>query len=475
MSSKKDIELTPSLRASIRDAVWFSIMLGAGESYFGAFGVYLGGSAYQIGILATLPMFLGSLSQLVGVMLMARYGSRRKLIVHAVRLQSLIWIPLSLIAFFVAEEARVDLLIVLVGFYYVLGNLAAPVWNSLIGDLVPIDRRGEFFGLRNRKSGYFVVLALAIAGVLLEAFERLEQAPFAFLIIFLFSGYARYRSSLWLAKHEDPPFEQRAEDHFSLFKFLTNSVRSNFARFVFSYAAINFAVFLAGPYFLMYMLQDLKMGLGQVMLVIAAQLVVQFGVMQNWGVICDQVGNKRVLTVCGLGIAVIPFLWLLSTNFYFILVVQAYSGLVWAGVNLAAFNFLFDAVTPPKRARCTAYMNVINGVSILLGALFGAWLIGIIASGNFQVSTLDGIASNYLVIFVISGVVRLIAFVFLAYSFRDVREVESLSTKDMLFRAANVRAFSGMRFEVFSGWSRKKDKSRDKLLYKEREDFDERE
>jgi len=448
--------LSPTLNASVRDAIWFSVMLGAGESYFGAFGVYLGGSPYQIGVLATLPMLLGAFSQLLGVALMSRFPSRRTLIVSMVRLQSLVWIPLAILVFAVPEGFRVNLLIALVGIYFILGNVAAPVWNSLIGDLVPAEGRGEFFGLRNRKSGYIVVLSLVLGGVLLEGSERIGAAEFAFAAIFLVSGFARFRSALWLSRHDDPPFVSRAEDHFSLLKFLRNSFRSNFARFVYAYGAVNFAVFLAGPYFLMYMLQDLGWSFGQLMFAIACQLIVQFAVMQNWGGICDLVGNKRVLSVCGLGLTIIPFLWLVSSNFYFILLVQAYSGLVWAGFNLSAFNFLFDAVTPPKRARCTAYMNLINGIFVFLGAVVGAWVLELLLVGPHQISTLSGTESNYLMIFLISGIVRLFAVMLIVRSFQDVRLVGSLSTREMFFRAANVRAFSGFRFEVLSGWSRRK-------------------
>ncbi len=41
-------------------------------------------------------------------------------------------------------------------------------------------------------------------------------------------------------------------------------------------------------------------------------------------------------------------------------------------------NFLLDAVSPPKRARCTAYLNLIQSFGILVGGVAGSIMINYI-------------------------------------------------------------------------------------------------
>ena len=45
---------------SIRDSVYFGLMVGLGETYFAAFGMSLGMHDIAIGLITTLPILLGS-------------------------------------------------------------------------------------------------------------------------------------------------------------------------------------------------------------------------------------------------------------------------------------------------------------------------------------------------------------------------------------------------------------------------------
>lgn len=443
-------ELSPSLLASVRDAMWFSVMLGAAESYFSAYGAFLGGSAFQIGVLATLPVLLGSMSQLLSLYLLGSGAGRRSRIVVGARVQALVLIPIALLYVLPLDTGfRVTALIMLVTLYFVAGNVVAPIWNSLIGDLVPPTRRGEFFGYRNRSAGFVTVLVFIASGVLLSLGQSHGIIAFIFPGLFLIGAFARFISSRYLQEHEDPPFEQKQDDDFSFWSFIRKGRRSNFLRFVVFIATTNFAVFVSAPYFVLYMLRVLHWSLGEYMVAVAVQLVTQFLFMQHWGTLSDQFGNKKVLTLSSLGLAVIPFFWGVSGNFYFLLVVQAYSGIVWAGFNLASFNFLFDAVSPSKRARCTAFMSCINGVFVFLGAMVGAQALGLFVRHELGIGPLlDGSSSPYLSVFLLSSILRLGAVLLLGRAFDDVREVDKISHAALLYRVASVRAWAGPRLEV---------------------------
>lgn len=407
-------------------------MIGAGEAYLSALGVFLGGSSFQIACLAAIPPLLGATAQILGARLQG-FGRRRVIVVFAA-LQAITW-------FFIASLPAVDggvwALVLLATFYHAFGNAGAPAWNSLIGDLVPESIRGQYFGFRNKRSGLGTLIAMFCAGVFLHYAP--DQVGFSSICIF--AGVSRLVSAYYLSKYEDLPFQSKESDYFSFFDFIKRAPNSNFAKFVFFFGIMNGAVVVGGPFIPLYLLNDLKVSYLSYMFLIGGQLVTQVLTMQHWGVLTDKFGNKKILNISAIGLSIIPFMWLVDSSFYYLLSVQVYAGFVWAGFNLAASNFIFDAVSPAKRGRCAAYTALVNAIFVFGGAMLG----------SLVVSLSEGInGSVYMIALGVSGVLRLTtAFVFLP-KFKEVREVESISHKDLLFRLTAVRPFSGGFFSIFS-------------------------
>ena len=53
-----------TLRYSICDGVGYAVMVGAAETYFVPYAIFLGTDNFVLGLLVALPMCLGSLSQI---------------------------------------------------------------------------------------------------------------------------------------------------------------------------------------------------------------------------------------------------------------------------------------------------------------------------------------------------------------------------------------------------------------------------
>ena len=62
-------EIDRSLHHSVKDGVAYSVMTGAGETYFSAFAVLLKATPGQISLLAALPQLTASVAQLVSAWL----------------------------------------------------------------------------------------------------------------------------------------------------------------------------------------------------------------------------------------------------------------------------------------------------------------------------------------------------------------------------------------------------------------------
>ena len=60
---RKTHNIRSSLKTSTIEGSWWAVMYGSVETYFGAFFEFLKYSSYEISILSTLPLFIGSIFQ----------------------------------------------------------------------------------------------------------------------------------------------------------------------------------------------------------------------------------------------------------------------------------------------------------------------------------------------------------------------------------------------------------------------------
>lgn len=448
----KILQHTPydsSLRASIRDGIWFSVMLGAAESYLSVLAIFLGGTPLQIALIATLPPLIGALTQLGGVKLMERGIARKVVVVRGAYAQAFSWLLIMVLISALEGSPAVWGLLACATIYHCVGNCITPAWNSLIGDLVPTEIRGRYFGYRNWWVGLFTLVSLLLAGICLHFARNEGSEVLGFQLLCLVGFAARSRSAQWLARHSDPSHGTATAHRFTFFQFLRRLPRANFARFVVFFAAMNAAVSIAGPFFSLYMLRELGMNYVLFTVISATQLFFQFVTMQWWGYFADIYGNRKLLVLCASGLCLSPFLWLLGTHPLWLVCIQAYAGTVWAGYNLAAFGFLFDAVTPPKRARCAAFMGVINAAFVFLGALLGG-------AAVYTTSTIDGVFDSvYLNVFLLSCIARTVVAIVLLPTFQEVRAVTPFALREVGVRIASIRPSAGASFSFISSSARR--------------------
>jgi len=395
-------ERKKSLNLSIVEASTWSVMYGFGETYITAFAVALKATSQQIGFLASFPRFLAALFQLHAAKVTDQSESRKKITIISVFLQALMFLPILLIPF-LFDNNKIFVLTILFSLYWIFGQFAGPAWSSWMGDLVKEKERGSYFGKRNRIAGFVSFISVLIAGLTLQFFSNISIF-LGFGILFGVAVVARLFSVYFLTKIYEPPYKNSNEDQFSFAQYVKKLPNTNYGKFVIYFSLLTFSAQIAAPFLTVFMLRDLSFSYATYTILISASSIATFMSMAYWGKHIDEFGNKKVLTITGLLIAIIPFLWLVSQSPYYLIIVQGFAGFGWAGFNLAAFNFLFDTVKPAKRTRCVAYQNVLLGTSIFIGASLGGSLTKILPDPQILVSNLQ-----YL--FIISGVLRLGSFV----------------------------------------------------------------
>jgi MFS family permease len=178
------------------------------------------------------------------------------------------------------------------------------------------------------------------------------------------------------------------------------------------------------------MLRDLKFSYLTYTILITAVAATSLLTIDRWGNRADKVGNLKVLRFTSFFIASIPLWWILNQNPLYLILIQIFSGFAWAGFNLCATNFIYDAVSASKRIRCIAYFNVFNGTSLCLGAIIGGYLVNHLPSTfGFQILSL----------FLISGILRLLVVFYFSGKIREVREVHQISSRDLFYSVVGLK------------------------------------
>jgi MFS family permease len=429
-----------SLDASIKDGASYSVMMGLGEAYVGACAVFLGASDSLVALIGTVPLFLGSWAQVMTPRLIDRSGVRRRWYMIGSLVQALTWIPMTASLF--APKA-VGAWLLMVGFvlYFAAVQFTVPPWLSTMGDLVPPATRGRYFGRRTAIGISLQFLAGVLGGEGLSVFKQDGREALGYAIIFTAAFLARWSSIYFLAKMAEPPYVPREDEAFTLWQFLRRLPKSNFAKFAVFVACLMASAQFVGCLFNIYWLRTLRYPYWwQYTACINSILVVQVPALIFWGRAADRFGNKRVLAVTSIGITVLPALWLISTHIVLAILLQLWSGFFWSGFNQSVQNFLLDAVSPPKRTRCTAYLNLIQNFGLLVGGVAGSIAI------NFMPAHLGPFRWDYpfWTMLGVSFLLRAATILTFLPRFREVRDVPKIGVAEMLYTAGRETAESAV-------------------------------
>ncbi len=452
--------ISKTLSYSIKDGAGSSTMVGFGEFYLSAFAVLIAASAFQISFLAAFPILIASLLGLFAVKLTNIIDSRKKIVLVAFAFQVLVWPSIVLLSYLFRS---VWLLIALATIYFTMKGIVAPAWASWIGDIVSDNKRGKFFGKRNRVAGAGTFFSVIIGGFILHSIESIDPA-YGFFALFSLAFIGGLVSWYYTSKEFEPIVKVREPKEFGFKKFLLNIHKNNFGIFTLFISLMHFAVWLVAPIFIIYWLKVLEFSYLQYMVIIAAASISGFITITYWGASADYYGNKQILKASGIIISIVPAFWYLTrffdpeTTFSIGIILQLILGFAWAGFNLSTSNFIFDSINIENRVRAFAYFNALKGSAIFIGSMIG----GIIASFNLSHPLLQKIfPTTFFLVLLISCLLRLIIHLIFMKRLQEVKIVEK-QARFMHFAA--VMPIQGIIFDSVVGMNRTIKRFKDHLL-----------
>jgi MFS family permease len=383
------------LRAIVADGVFFSAMVGVGETYVPAFALAAGLGEVVAGLVATLPMLAGAIFQLATPWGVRRMRSYRRWVVTCACLQALSFVPLVVGA--VLGKIGLPWLAASTMAYWGFGMATSPAWNAWVTTLVPREARARFFANRARICQASLFATVLTGGLLLH-WGRGEQTGLAiFGLLFAIALCARSVSAWFLGRQSELP--GLAERHQTLRPAaMLESIRMAGSGRVLVYLLVMQAVVnVASPFFTPYMLGPLDLSYARFMFLTASAFLARVAILPLLGRVAEVGGVRLLLWWGAVGIVPLPALWLVSDAFPYLLALQLLSGFAWAALELATLLSFFEGIRESDRASVLTAFNVVNAAAIGLGSVVGGWLFSILGAQGL----------GYLWLFVLSSLGRL--------------------------------------------------------------------
>jgi MFS family permease len=416
--------LRRDLRSVFAEGVFWSVMVGTGETWFPAFALAVGLSEVWAGLMATIPLLAGALLQLLSPFLVARLRSRRRATVVTACLQAVSLAPLL----FGAATGRLSgpVLLLAAALYWGAGQGTGTIWNAWMTQVIPPAIRHRFFARRGLVTQLGIVLGLVGGGLGLQAAHASGRTLLGFLILFAVAAASRFSSALFLARISERHIPGR--DQVVAGRQLLRRVRSADGRLLLFLILMTGSVAVASPFFTPYMLGPLELSYREYMALIACSFLVKAFALSALGDLARRFGAGRLLLAGSILVTVVPVLWIFGRTFVYLLCLQALSGAAWATYEFAAFLLFLDSIREEERTSLLTTLNLASAVTMVAGSLLGGALL---SSG-------DGSVTAYLVLFLVSGMARGVVTLFLLrYALRKV------AVPAVVFRVLSLRPSAG--------------------------------
>ena len=370
------VQLRRNMAASTSDAAAYGVMVGIGETFLPAFALAVGLGEVTAGIVGSVPLMAGGLLQLISLWALSKGFSQKWWVVLAAALQSLAFVPLIWVAYLGSVSGPV--LLAIASFYWAAGLASGPAWNGWIERVIPKQMRANYFAKRTRATQLATMLGFVSGGLLLQFGRQGGWVLLAFAGLFAIAFVARIISAVMLALHRLPSTVVRplavvgrvAEPQPTAAQAVSRAYAGK--HLLIYLVMVQGAAQIAGPFFTPYMLRQLHLSYLSFTLLVAVAFLAKVIALPAWGQLARRRGAGWLLTVGGTAIVPLAALWIVSQNFYWLLFIQALSGVAWAAYELGFFLMFFEALPAQRRVKMLTYYNMANTSAWCIGASLGA-------------------------------------------------------------------------------------------------------
>ncbi len=342
-----------------------------GGPFLTAFAFAIGASNYDVGLLAAIG-FSSQIVQIPALSLLQLVRRRRLLTVTCAAAARALWVFIVLVPVLFVQ-AGVTFLLHWLFLSALVAAVPAPAWNSLLRDVIPPEALGRVFARRSLLGGALGLVLTPLGGLFVDWWRQaVPGAPlYAYSLLFLLGTLVGLVGVAAIARIPEPTMAVEPGVGFADLV-LTPFRDRNFCVLLVFVASWSFAVNMATPFFVVYMLRWIALPLSAVTLFLVTSQVTNLIFLRVWGRLADRYSSKAVLSASGPLYLLAILAWSFTTmpgrytlTLPLLVLIHVLGGMSMAGVGLCSGTLTLK-LSPPGRAH--AYLTV----SGLVGATSGA-------------------------------------------------------------------------------------------------------
>jgi MFS family permease len=428
-----------SLEASTADGIFAAIYSNVTAGVLLTnFAMDLGASATQIGLLASIPL-VANLLQPLGAYLSEQCTSRHWYCLGIYIPSRLVWV-LLLLGLGLLHWDYIEPQTLIVGTLAIAlisagtGALGSAAWLSWMAALVPKRLRGRYFGLRNSAANLTNLVSVPLMGMAISQWPSGPVDGFGILLVLAIVFGLLSLAFQNLMADINPKLQQTLSepqiglpsaesevDGESATENISKAEKFKFWILLLYFGGWMFAFSLSAPFFNLYMLDNLNLPITLVTFYTSLMAGANLVMFMFWGRLADRIGNRTVLAIAGIILAVAPLLWLfVGTGALSIWLglplLHVVMGGTGAAIDLCNNNLQIGVAPLHKQSTYFGWLAAAAGISGALGTAIGGYCAEHWTQGGL------------LGIFVLSGVCRGVAIVPLAF----VKEHRDLSLSQLM-------------------------------------------
>ena len=255
-----------------------------------------------------------------------------------------------------------------------LGNgVATPAWFSMIGKVLPVNRRGIFFGV---SEGLGTLMGIAGAFFVGRVLDEMGY-PLNFATLFLVAAVFMGISWIGLALNREPesPIVKEHIPFSHYFRRLPAILRDNhnFRRYLLSYSISRLSTMGVG-FFIVFGNENFALTGADVGLLTAILIGSQAAMQLLLGWLADKRGHKANLTLSGFALALAAIVALGATDLLGLIPAFILLGVGLASDHVSRLNIILEFAVPEDQPTFIGLTNTLLAPVVFLAPILGGWL-----------------------------------------------------------------------------------------------------
>ncbi|HQW51643.1 MAG TPA: MFS transporter [Tepidiformaceae bacterium] len=378
-----------ALRAFWADGFFASAQDAFILAYLPLLASALGANAIQIGLLSASQSLGAMLALYPGALAARRAASRRWMVVfYAGVLGRLLLLGSAIVVAVADGQTALYTITAMFAVRSFLGNFTLPAWTSLAADIIPDGIRARYFASRNFAIQGALLAFTPLGGLVLDWWGF----PGGYVLALSVSFALGMVATVAYALIPEPPRREvvkaapiRATEVFR---------RSRFRMFLLATFALHFATMIAGPFFNVYLKENLGASNFEVGWLTTSSAVAALLGQLVFGEMMARRGSLWLTRMSLVVLPLLPILWAFITEPWMVLAPNILGGLMWAAFNLANFQGLLEVTPEEDREQYVALFHMSLFLALFISPFIGGAIIELV---------------GYRTAFVVSGTGRLVA------------------------------------------------------------------